>query len=91
MARKLIKINELLDIMNGKLANFDTCIECRFNSIMPLKDFDESGCNWSHANLNCRGYPATICQSANFCEPATVCIPVATRVISEVKERYNVR
>ena len=91
MARKLIKVNDLLEIMNSKLANFDTCIECRFKSIMPLKDFDESGCNWSHANLNCRSYPATICKSANFCEPATVCIPVATRVISEAKERYNVR
>ena len=102
MARHLLKIDKLLEIMNRKLVQHDTCMECRFNSIVPLGDADESGCNWSHANLNCKGYPATVSQPATLyqsasllqlaviCQPATVCQPIAARVIAEAKEKYNV-
>ena len=85
MARKIIKIDRLLELMNNELSRFDTCVECRFKSIMPL-----SGCNWSHANLNCRGYPAAVGLSAKGCQPATVCKPVASRVITEAKTKYNI-
>jgi len=90
MVRQTLKMDRLLEIMNSELSQFDTCVECRFKSIIPLEDVDESGCNWSHANLNCRGYPAAIEQAAALCQPATVCRPVATQVLVEAKKRYNV-
>jgi hypothetical protein len=90
MARQLLKIDRLLEIMNNELSQFDTCVECRFKSIIPRGDADEVGCNWSHANLNCRGYPAAVGQPAALCKPATVCQPAAARVIAEAKEKYNV-
>lgn len=90
MTRKILKIDKLLELMNHELSSFDTCVECRFKSIMPLGDVDESGCNWSHANLNCRGYPAAVVQSASLCQPSTVCQPVAARVMAEARKKYNV-
>jgi hypothetical protein len=90
MARQILKIEKLLEIMNQELSRIDTCVECRFKSIMPLGGVDESGCNWSHANLNCRGYPAAVSQSISLCQPATVCQPRAARVIVEAKRKYNV-
>jgi hypothetical protein len=71
--RQILKIEELLVIMNSELSRFDTCVECRFKSIVPLKDADEEGCNWSHANLNCRAFPASVSPSAALCQPAAVC------------------
>lgn len=90
MARQILKIDELLEIMNQELSQSKTCVECRFKSIMPRGDVDESGCNWSHANLNCRGYPAAVAQSTSLCQPATICQPVAARVMAEAKKKYNV-
>lgn len=90
MARQILKIDKLLEIMNHELSRTDTCVECRFKSIMPLAKVDESGCNWSHANLNCRGYPAAVGQSTSLCQPSTICQPVAEHVITEAKKNYNV-
>jgi hypothetical protein len=90
MTRKTLKIDKLLELMNNELSGFDTCVECRFKSIIPLADVDELGCNWSHANLNCRGYPAAVGQSTSLCQPSTVCQPVAAHVITEAKKKYNV-
>jgi hypothetical protein len=90
MTRQILKIDKLLELMNHELSRFDTCVECRFKSVMPLGGADESGCNWSHANLNCRGYPAAVGQSTSLCQPSTVCQPVASRVIAEARKKYNV-
>lgn len=90
MARQTLKIDRLLELMNKELSRFDTCVECRFKSIVPREEVDESGCNWSHANLNCRGYPATVGREAAICRPSTVCEPVALRVIAEAKDKYNI-
>jgi len=90
MTRKILKIDKLLDLMNHELSRYDSCVECRFKSIMPLGGVDESGCNWSHANLNCRGYPAAVGQSISLCQPSTVCQPIVARVIVEAKKKYNV-
>jgi hypothetical protein len=88
--RQILKIEELLVIMNSELSRFDTCVECRFKSIVPLKDADEEGCNWSHANLNCRAFPASVSPSAALCQPAAVCKPVAGQVMANAKRKYNV-
>lgn len=90
MARQTLKIDRLLEIMNHELSRFDTCVECRFKSIVPREEVDETGCNWSHANLNCRGYPAAVGRETALCQPSTVCEPVALRVISQAKGKYNV-
>jgi len=91
MARQLLAVDKLLELMNRQLVHYDTCTECRFKSIVPLEGFDESGCNWSHANLNCRSYPAAVGQPVALCRPATVCQPFAASVMSEAKEKYNIR
>lgn len=90
MSRRLLKTEILLAKMNRELVRFDTCIECRFKSIVPLNGIDEHGCNWSHANLNCKGFPAKVDQPAALCQPDVVCQPVATTVIMEAKKRYNI-
>jgi len=90
MTRQIIKLENLIELMNNELARFDTCVECRFKTIVPLETPDETGCNWSHANLNCRGFPAAVGMSVLGCQPATVCRPVAAQVMVKAKAKYNV-
>ncbi len=90
MARQLIKMDKLLEKMNQELVGYESCVECRFKSIVPLVSMDQSGCNWSHANLTCRGYPAVAGPPNALCRPGTFCQPLATRVITEAKNKYNV-
>ena len=90
MARQFLKADKLLEILNGELLRYNTCVECRFKAIVPLSEDDELGCNWSHANLNCRGYPAAVSQVAGLCQPTTVCQPIATSVILYAKKKYNI-
>lgn len=48
MTRKLVSRDELHRILNEQLHERDPCGECRFtNSPTPLREPDESGCNWS--------------------------------------------
>lgn len=89
MPRQTIKIENLLEILNRELSNYDECIDCRFQSIVPSIDLDESGCNWSHANL--RGHPAPTGPLMALSQPASACYPVATQVVSKTKEIYNIR
>ena len=91
MARQLIKEDRLLEILNGELVRYDACVECRFKTIVPLTEPDGAGCNWSHANLNCRGYPAAVSQTASLCQPSIVCQPIVTSVIADAKKKYNIR
>lgn len=90
MKRQILKIDELLARMNSELSRFDTCVECRFKTVVPLRELDEEGCNWSHANLNCRGFPSSVSHSAALCQPAVVCQPVAAQVMAAAKRKYNI-
>ena len=83
-------LDQLLEVMNSKLVRHDTCSDCRFSTIVPLERYDETGCNWSHANLNCKGYPVTLNQLSKHCQPSLVCQPQAARVIAEVRQLCNV-
>jgi hypothetical protein len=89
MPRQTIKIDNLLEILNDELSNYDECIDCRFHSIIPRIAQDNSGCNWSHANL--RGHLAPTGPLMALSQPASACYPIAARVISKAREMYNVR
>ena len=89
--RKLLTLDQLLETINRKLVSNDTCSDCRFSTIVPLERYDETGCNWSHANLNCKAFPVTLNKLAEHCQPSLVCQPKAARVIDEAKQLYNVR
>ena len=91
--RKVLTLDQLLEAMNRKLASCDTCNDCHFSTIVPLARYDETGCNWSHANLTCKGYPAALGQISEQCKPSSACHPQteAARVIAEAKQLYNVR
>jgi hypothetical protein len=89
--RKLLTLDQLLETINRKLVSNDTCSDCRFSTIVPLERYDETGCNWSHANFNCKGYPVTLTQAPEHCQPSSVGQPQATRVIAEARQLYNVR
>lgn len=82
MARQELTERELLAILNEQLSTHDrhdTCAGCRFTSIARLRGTDETGCNWSHANLQCSGQPAAVCR------------PAADRVVSVAREKYNAK
>jgi len=89
--RKLLTLDELLEVMNKKLVGYDSCSDCRFSTIVPLERRDETGCNWAHAHINCKGYPVTLNQLSEHCKPSLICQPKAARVIAEAKQLYNVR
>ena len=89
--RKLLTLDQLLESMNSELVTYSTCSDCRFSTIVPLEAADKSGCNWSHANLNCMGYPAGLSQASERCMSTAVCRPQAVRVIAEAKQLYNVQ
>lgn len=78
MAREELTEQELLKVLNRELSAFDTCSDCRFTSIQRTIGADETGCNWSYANLRCSGQPADVCRSA------------ADHVISAARGRFNV-
>ena len=91
MTRKFLELDKLLETMNKELENHDTCTDCRFSTIVPLENADETGCNWSHANLNCRSYPTTLGREPARCDPTITCQPLVARVIEDAKKIYNVR
>ena len=66
-------------------------LSIKLSTILPLDRADETGCNWSHANLNCRAYPAALGHLSTLCQSTTGCQSIATRVIAEAKQHYNVR
>jgi hypothetical protein len=76
--RQVLTEQELLAALNKELSAFDTCTDCRFDSIQRIRGTDELGCNWSAANLRCSGQPADICRSA------------ATHVLSAARAKFNV-
>ena len=78
MARNIIGEEELLRLMNIELQSHEECKHCRFTSIARLNRVDETGCNWSHANLDCSGLPVR------------PCMRIADHVIAHKKQFFNV-
>ncbi|NQU79973.1 MAG: hypothetical protein HQ543_00470 [Bacteroidetes bacterium] len=78
--RLFITEDKLVSILNKELGKYDQCNDCRFMSVGPLlKEYDETGCNWSQANLNCSGVPLDICR------------PFANKIVAEAKSKYNIK
>ena len=79
MKRILVSQEDLLDWMNSQLGKYEECTNCRFTSVLQLKEKDEYGCNWSPHNLTCSGVPAEVCQ------------PIAQKVVAKAMVKFNVK
>jgi hypothetical protein len=81
MRRELVSKDDLISILNKKLAKYEECENCRFVGLLDLAEEDEDGCNWSRTSVTvrCSGVPADICE------------PFAARIVSEVGKKYNIR
>ena len=77
MAKTLVSENALLDWMNGILREHEECNDCRFTSVTKLAQTDDDGCNWSSSNLQCSGVPAEVCS------------PIASVVVRNARELFN--
>lgn len=79
MKRKTVPHEELLRILNQKLADVDECQNCRIRGVHRLREPDEHGCNWDReATLSCSGTPTELC------------LPHAARILGEVADEYNI-
>ena len=74
---KLAREAEICYVTVAMVTDYD-CWHPR-TSIARLRGTDETGCNWSHANLQCSGQPAAVCR------------PAADRVVSVAREKYNAK
>ncbi len=78
MKRTLVSQEYLLQWMNSQIAEYEDYADCHFTSVVPLRESDEYGCNWSGADLMCSGMPLDVCQ------------PIAQRIIDAAKKKFNV-
>lgn len=51
VARPALSQHDLIQLLNWELAAYEECRGCRFTSIRPMADPDDSGCNWRDARL----------------------------------------
>jgi hypothetical protein len=51
VARPALSQHDLIQLLNWELAAYEQCSGCRFTSIRPMADPDDSGCNWRDARL----------------------------------------
>jgi hypothetical protein len=62
MSKDVLSEAQLLNWLNSELASHANCEECRFTSVLRLREPDIDGCNWSALNFRCSG------KSVNTCE-----------------------
>jgi hypothetical protein len=79
MNRTLVSQEELLNWMNSQIAKYEECTNCRFTSVLQLREEDEDRCNWSSFNLRCSGVPAHVCQ------------PIAEQIAIQAREMFNLK
>jgi hypothetical protein len=78
MPRQVLAEAELLEWMNRELHGSEDYRDCEFTSITRLAGIDETGCNWSSANLQGHGIPVAVCQEA------------AGPIVQRAKQLFNV-
>jgi len=49
--RSALSRHDLIQLLNWELAAYERCGGCRFTSIRPMADPDDSGCNWRDARV----------------------------------------
>ena len=78
--RDYVTVQQLLDLMNQRLAESEDCADCRFTKpVHRYQEPDEFGCNWSDSgSLRCSGRPAELCASS------------AAATLLWARDRYNV-
>jgi hypothetical protein len=80
MSRKLLSPEELRAWMNTELRKFEDCEGCRFGGVTPLREPDETGCNWSDSiYINTGGVPPEIYR------------PAVQRIITEARKQFNLK
>ncbi|MBM4284895.1 MAG: hypothetical protein FJ128_06555 [Deltaproteobacteria bacterium] len=79
MKRNDVSMVALLEWMNSQLSNYDNCDDCRFTSVLQLREYDQDGCNWSSANLQCSGVPVDVCAQ------------IANDIVAHAKRLFNVK
>ena len=79
MNRRFVSETWLCDYLNDRIHRYEECEHCQFLGIVRLREFDESGCNWSPPHLR---------SSGQFSE---VCLPIARNVVAEAMEKFNLK
>lgn len=75
--RQIVSEEELLKWLNAELSKYDECDDCRFTSVMRLRDTDVNGCNWSPPYLRCSGRSVEPCRG------------VASEIVAQAQARFN--
>lgn len=78
MERKPVTEKELLSFLNAELKKAGVGEELYFESLVRLRVDDRDGCNWASANLK-------------GCNPPGNCPPEAEKIVSEARERFNLK
>ena len=65
MTRSLLSREELESWLTAELRKFETCENCEVMAVMPLREPDEDGCNWSKTlTIRATGVPQDILNCA---------------------------
>lgn len=51
VTRQALSKHDLVELLNWELAAYEEFRGCRFTSIRPIADPDDSGCNWRDARV----------------------------------------
>ena len=79
MERKVVTNEVLQAWLTAEIQKFEGCEECSFGGIKPLREADESGCNWSSdIVLRMTGVPQEIY------------IPAVSKIMREARKRFNI-
>jgi len=69
--------HDLVELLNWELAAYEQFSGCRFTSIRPMADPDDSGCNWRDARLH----------SDHHLDPAER--DIVRSVIEQTRQEFN--
>jgi hypothetical protein len=78
MNRDVISKEELQEWLTTEIRKFGGCEECSFGGIIPLRQPDEFGCNWSVGILRATGVPPEIYR------------PALEIVMAEARRKFNI-
>jgi hypothetical protein len=79
MSRSVISREELQKWLTTEIRKFEGCEECSFGGIMPLRQPDEFGCNWSDdIILRMTGVPPEIYR------------PAFKSIVAEARRKFNI-